>query len=85
MEILGLCKKMDNHSRALPPGGTVSTIMGVAEMGNGEGALDGNSLVRGTFSTSLDESEQATSKLKGKEEVGENETTCYLANMNTGE
>lgn len=85
MEILKLRKEMDDRFRALPPGGAVSTVVGMAEMGSGEGAVGGVSLGRNVFSTALDESEQATSKLKGKEEVGENETTCYLANMNTGE
>ena len=85
MEILKLRKEMDDRFRALPPGGAVSTIVGMAEMGSGEGAVGGVSLGRNVFSTALDESEQATSKLKGKEEVGENETTRYLANMNTGE
>ena len=85
MEILKLRKEMEDRFRALPPGGAVSTIVGMAEMGSGEGAVGGVSLGRNVFSTALDESEQATSKLKGKEEVGENETTRYLANMNTGE
>ena len=66
MEIHKLRKDMD-HFKAERPGGAVSAVVGVAQLEGEVGAVGGD--LRNMFSTALEESEQATSKMKGKDEV----------------
>ena len=73
IEIHKLRKEFNDHLKAQQPWGAGSAVVGVAQLDKNEGAVGGDFLARNKFSTALEESEQATSKMKGKEEVGENE------------